>query len=662
MQDEHKTKEQLVIELHELRERVAELEKNKAEHKGDEESLRAAEGQLKLILDTVPASIWQKNREGRYLQINKAFCDTVGLSAETILGKTDYDLFPEELADHYVRADRNILNSGIPNFGIEEQFSNRSGERGWSRTDKIVQYTINGNIAGTIGFALDITDRKQAEEALHTAHEQLVLAQQSAGAGVWNWDILTGHLDWSPELFRLFGLDPCTAEATFDTWRRVMHLEDREAAEKRVHAAVHDRLRLQNEYRVVLPSGETRWISAVGNTSYDQTGRPLRMAGICLDITERKETDKELRDSETQYRRIVDTANDGIWSVDENFITTFVNRRMARMLGYDEPELIGRPVHWFMLEEDLANLREKMRDRRAGISDRYERRYRHKDGRSVWVILSVTPLVDDKDASFKGSFAMVTDISDRKHMEEELFKSRDELELRVRERTAELERVNSQLRSIPSKLIAVQEDERKRIAGELHDSVGQTLAALKYGIETVLVKKDGGDLVGAFNLLERFVPTLQRSIDETRGIYMGLRPPMLDSLGLLATLEWFCREFQSLHSSFRLELKTIIKEEEIPDMTKIIIFRIAQEALNNAAKHSRAKRVNLLLAKSLSSIELTIKDDGEGFEPDSVLSHNDLKSLGLKGMRDRAKLGGGIFSIKSTPGKGTVLRASWPAR
>jgi PAS domain S-box-containing protein len=407
--------------------------------------------------------------------------------------------------------------------------------------------------------------------------------------------------------------------------------------------------------------GSIVWGSLSARIIRDEKGQVLYHEGTSQDITERKRAEETLRDSEAKYRRIVDTANEGIWSVDGNFITTFVNRRMAWMLGYDESEMIGRPVHWFMFEEDLADLREKMGDRRTGISDRYERRYRHRDGRSVWFTISVTPLVDDKDGGFKGSFAMVTDISDRKHMEEELSKSRHELELRVRERTAELERVNSQLRSIPSKLIAVQEDERKRIAGELHDSVGQTLAALKYGIETVLVKKDGGDLAGAFNLLERFVPALQRSIDETRGIYMGLRPPMLDSLGLLATLEWFCREFQSLHSSYRLELETKIKEEEIPDAVKIIIFRIAQEALNNAAKHSRAKRVNLLLAKSRSSIELTVKDDGEGFELDSVLSHNGPKSLGLTGMMDRAKLGGGIFSIESTPGKGTVLRASWPA-
>ena len=101
------------------------------------------------------------------------------------------------------------------------------------------------------------------------------------------------------------------------------------------------------------------------------------------------------------------------------------------------------------------------------------------------------------------------DVTRRKPMEEALLKSRDELEIRVRERTADLEKANSQLRSIPSKLIGVQEDERKRIAGELHDSIGQTLAGLKYGIETVLAKKERGDIAGAFKLLERFVPTLQ---------------------------------------------------------------------------------------------------------------------------------------------------------
>jgi signal transduction histidine kinase len=252
------------------------------------------------------------------------------------------------------------------------------------------------------------------------------------------------------------------------------------------------------------------------------------------------------------------------------------------------------------------------------------------------------------------------DIAERKRAEEALLKSRDELELRVQERTADLERANDQLRSIPSKLIAAQEDERRRIAGELHDSIGQTLAALKYGIETVLVMKDTGDPDGAFKLLERFVPTLQHSLEETRSIYMGLRPPMLDNLGLLATLGWFCREFQSLHPNSHLDLKTRIAEDEIPDVLKITIFRIAQEALNNVAKHSRAKRVVLSVIKNRDSIELVVQDDGKGFDLDSIVAQNSGRSLGLAGMRERVELTGGTFSIESTHGKGTMLRTCWP--
>ncbi len=385
-----------------------------------------------------------------------------------------------------------------------------------------------------------------------------------------------------------------------------------------------------------------------------------RLAESEKNITERKEPQKVPWDSEAKYRRIVETANAGIWSLDENFETTFVNRRMVEMIGYDESEMVGRPVHWFMFEEDLLDLREKMRARRTGISDCYERRYRHKDGRTVWVMLSVAPLVDDEDGRFKGSFSMVTDITDRKQMEEELLRSRDELEIRVRERTAALERANRQLRSFPSKLIAAQEEERRRIAGELHDSIGQTLAALKYGIETVLVKKGTGDLVGAFKLLERFVPTLQRSIEETRSIYMGLRPPMLDNLGLLATLEWFCREFQNVHSNLQLALKTGIEEEEIPDYLRITIFRMVQEALNNVAKHSGAERVELSVVKNEDSIELAIQDDGGGFDLTSVAEEKAGGSLGLAGMRERVEATGGRFYIESAPAKGTALHALWP--
>ncbi len=247
-----------------------------------------------------------------------------------------------------------------------------------------------------------------------------------------------------------------------------------------------------------------------------------------------------------------------------------------------------------------------------------------------------------------------------KQAEIELKSAHDELDLRVQERTAELAKANEELRQIPSKLISVQEEERKRLASELHDSIGQTLAAVKFWVEMTLKLRDAGDGNAALNHLEQFVPILQRSIEETRSIYMGLRPTMLDNVGLLATLEWLRQECMKLYPGRHIELETGVAEEEIPENLKISIFRIAQEALNNIAKHSQAEWVDISLSKNGGGIELVVSDEGVGMDLDLVKQTSTSGSLGLTSMRERAELTGGSFSIESNPGEGATVRASWP--
>ncbi|MGO9311292.1 MAG: PAS domain S-box protein [Syntrophobacteraceae bacterium] len=242
----------------------------------------------------------------------------------------------------------------------------------------------------------------------------------------------------------------------------------------------------------------------------------------------------------------------------------------------------------------------------------------------------------------------------------ELQNAHDQLDQRVKERTAALEKANEQLQQIPSKLIAVLEEERKRLASELHDSIGQTLAAVKFWVEMALKLRDAGDNNAVLNHLEQFVPTLQRAIEETRSIYMGLRPSMLDSVGLLSTLEWLRQECMKLYPDRHVELETGVAEEEIPENLKVNIFRIAQEAMNNVAKHSQAEWVDISLSKNRGGIELAIADDGVGMNPAQILQTGADGTLGLTSMRERAELTGGSFSITSAPGKGTTIRACWP--
>jgi signal transduction histidine kinase len=215
------------------------------------------------------------------------------------------------------------------------------------------------------------------------------------------------------------------------------------------------------------------------------------------------------------------------------------------------------------------------------------------------------------------------------------------------------------LQFLSSKLIAVQEEERKKTAWEIHDNLATTLSAIKFDAQSALhdIQQDSA----AAESLRSLISAIQLVIDESRRIMTGLYPYVLDDLGIVATIEWFCRDYQALYRSITIEARIEVGEGDVPDAVKGVIFRILQETLNNIARHSKAECVTLSLIKTDKIIELTVADDGTGFDLNQTPYSNPfLPGLGLISMNERAANSGGTFVIESLKDEGTMIRTSWP--
>ncbi len=372
---------------------------------------------------------------------------------------------------------------------------------------------------------------------------------------------------------------------------------------------------------------------------------------VFRDITERKKTEAQIIRAKREWELTFDAVPDLIMIIDKKHRILRANRATADRLGVRLDELVGlncyKAFHGTEEPPDFCPHRQLLAN---GLEHTAEV---HEDRLGGDFLVSVSPL-RDPDGTITGSVHVARDITERKQAEEALKSAHDGLERRVRERTAELGRVSAQL-------LSAQEDERKRIARELHDSVGQSLAAMKFKMESTLDQVRRGQTDMGIESLEALLPLFQQLSDEVRRIHTDLRPSLLDDLGIVLTISWFCREFENLYSDIQIEKMINIEEKQIPDRFKIVIFRVLQEALHNVAKHSKAKQVRVLLGGTDGHIELLVRDEGQGFDVEELRSEKGLSAgFGLISMKERTELSGGTFSVESSRGKGTTVRASWP--
>ena len=795
-----------------------------------EAALRNAENRFLHVTENIGEWIWEVDSEGMYQYCSPAVERILGYTPDELVGKKHfYDFFAPDAREATMQEALAQFRSKEPFRNFINQNLHKNGGIVILETSGTPTLDEKGNLLGYRGADMDITERKRAEQALRESEEKYRQIAENMADVVWICDLNFKIIYISPSVEKMVG-EPVavhmkrTLEDRFhpDSLRQLHVILSEEIEKEKISHRDKDRTRLI-EVQYYRADGTTLWIAMNVSFVRDEEGNAVGFQGISRDITDRKEMEEALHESEDRYRAFMDASSDMVYVKDDQLRHVIANNTLVNFLGSEEVDVIGKtdfelmpeptarncrasdlealrvksPVvteEWVgdsiyettkfpvvlksnkvgvggiirditerrRVEEELGKYRDQLEDlvkeRTAELAranerltlemeerkaieralqesqqvlqlvldtipvrvfwknpdssylgcnrpfaldaglqspkqiigrndfemgwaeqaalytadDRlvmesgiaklgYEEPQTTPEGGRRWLRTNKLPLFD-AEGQITGMLGTYEDITAHKQAEEVLRKAHHELERRVQERTLALEKANEELRQIPSKLIAVQEEERKRLASELHDSIGQTLAALKFRVEMVLKLMDGGDCTAVTNHLEQFVPILQRSIDETRSIYMGLRPPMLDSMGLLSTLEWLRRECMKLYPNRHIELKTGVVEEEIPENLKVNIFRIAQEALNNIAKHSKAEWVDVSLARTGDGIELVVSDDGVGMNLELIMQTSTSGNLGLTSMRERAELAGGSFGIMSIPGEGTTIQASWPIK
>ncbi len=495
-------------------------------------------------------------------------------------------------------------------------------------------------MAESLSFAIERFDREarrlQAEEALRASEARLQEAQATARTGDWELDLKAKEVSWSPQLYRLFERDPAQGVPPADELMAYYLGEFGARTWDGVRCAIDGSECVELEQHLRLPSGTEAWHHTVIKPAKDAAGRVVRVNGTVQDITERKLAEAKLQKYAKEIEDLYEHAPCGYHSVDVNGFFVRINRTELEWLGYGRDEVVGKMTFGdLVVPGQLPAWRENLSRfvQRGEVHD-LEYEMVRKDGSTFPVIVSASAIRDAQGRIIM-SRSTVVDISERKKLEEE---RADHMR-----RQAELSR----------RLVAVQEDERRRLSAELHDRTSPNLAAIKLNLGMIASELPRDVLDSVESRLDDTRALLQDANASVREICADLRPPILDYAGLLPALRGYVREF-SRRTGIAVRVADGGGAIRLAHEVESLLFRIVQEALTNCAKHARADVIDVELKHDLLRVVMTIQDNGVGFDVQAL--EGGAPGLGLLTMRERAEFAGGRFSIESHPGQGTQIR------
>jgi PAS domain S-box-containing protein len=456
-------------------------------------------------------------------------------------------------------------------------------------------------------------------------------AQRVAHIGSWVWDPETDNISWSQESYRIADRDPSLPPVNFREQRRLYTPESWERLQGAVEQALRSGIPYELDLELVQQDGIKKWIRTRGEAQRDTTGRIALLRGTTQDITDSKNAEEALRESEWRFRNVFQDAGVGmiITTLDGRFLA--VNSTFCNYLGYSEEELLRMTVEEVTQPEDWPLFWAKLQEAVAtgGSFQRFEKRCRHKGGCTVYMETSAS-LIRTPNGQPQYFVGEAVNVTERKMAEQSL---------------ADANR----------RLIDAHEEERTRIARELHDDIGQRLAVLAINLEGLRHNLPSSKAEITKDIAEA-VKQVQDLGSDVQALSHHLHSSKLEYLGLAAAAAGFCREVSN-RQGVGIDFHSENIPKDLPKETSLCLFRVLQEAIQNAAKHSGSRHFEVSLSGGLSEIELTVRDSGIGFDPEEAMKG---RGLGLTSIRERLKLVNGNLSIDSHPQHGTTIQARVP--
>lgn len=667
--------------------RINELELANEQLKQAQLALEESEKLYRAVLEDQTEVIVRYLPDGTYSYVNNVFCRLFGKQPHEIFNNNwQPEIYPDDLP--IVTSRLALLTADNPVVVIENRVLTSTAGVRWMQFVNRGFFDKDGKLLETQAVGRDITALKNLEHELRQKEQALEEAQLLAKSGSWVYDPVARKSTWSIGMYHVMGLDPSMGQFPFEDHQKYVHPDDYPLFLSIVKEAVEHGRPYDVKLRITRPDGVERIIKAICDPVCDACGKVIQLKGIIQDITDRKQTEdlmqraketaelnlqntkhlfhelqthqaeleiqnEELRRtqnklevSQDRYRSLYDHAPVGYLTLNGQSIILEANLTIAAMLGTTRADLLNISISSFILPEDqdIYYLNQNTHNE-TNETKNLEIRLIRNDNSFFWANLQIVHINSNEQR------ISLLDTNKHKLAEEALRQAHDNLEKQVIKRTLELSQANEQMKKVTFELVWAEEKERERIAGELHDRVGQSLLLAKMKLEEMANELPTPDHRMS---ADKICSLLGESIKDIRSLTFSMRPPLLNTANLETALKWLSSSFADDYH-LKVEFSNNNVHDLLSEEYRYTLFYAIRELLLNIVKHAKTDTAQLSMYNANKMLVVQVTDNGIGFEPQHEIMKHFTGGYGLYNVRQRLEQLDGHFTVDSAPGRGTTV-------